>query len=132
MTIATVIGIVIVLLLIVIGYLLRATIRLLRSIKAGDAWIRVAEDSNRDIDQLLREYDPTLPKHYGMPVDGIRMAFARNGIMSPGQLPTIHDSVGVEVTHRCQCGHLETDHVYGPPQMCTIDGCNCANFEQMK
>lgn len=36
------------------------------------AWIDVAVESNRAIDTYLRTVDPTLPEHYGMPVDGVR------------------------------------------------------------
>jgi hypothetical protein len=36
------------------------------------AWMRVAEESNKAVDAYLRAVDPTLPVHYGMPVDGVR------------------------------------------------------------
>jgi len=37
-----------------------------------EAWNEVAAQSNRDLDAYLRTVDPTLPEHYGMPVDGVR------------------------------------------------------------
>lgn len=36
------------------------------------AWNEVAAQSNRDVDAYLRTVDPTLPREYGMPVDGVR------------------------------------------------------------
>lgn len=37
-----------------------------------EAWSQVAAESNHALDAYLREVDPTLPEHYGMPVDGVR------------------------------------------------------------
>lgn len=42
------------------------------AVQECEAWRRVAVDSNKAIDAYLRQLDPALPEHYGMPVDGIR------------------------------------------------------------
>lgn len=46
--------------------------KLEREAEADQAWIKVAVESNQAVDKYLRSVDPSLPKHYGMPVDGVR------------------------------------------------------------
>jgi chromosome segregation ATPase len=41
-------------------------------LKEFQAWSRVAAKANRELDAYLRKVHPSLPKHYGMPVDGVR------------------------------------------------------------
>ncbi len=36
-------------------------------------WIQVVIQSNNAVDALLRKYNPGLPEHYGMPVDGLQL-----------------------------------------------------------
>lgn len=36
-------------------------------------WITAAVQSNREVDAYLRSVDMSLPKTYGMPIDGVRM-----------------------------------------------------------
>ncbi len=42
------------------------------TIEELQSWQTVAIDSYNAIDAYLREVNPILPEHYGMPVDGIR------------------------------------------------------------
>jgi hypothetical protein len=39
-------------------------------------WTDTAVEANRRLDAYLRELCPTLPKEYGMPVDGVRQAYS--------------------------------------------------------
>jgi len=41
------------------------------------AWMKVASDSNSEVDAYLRTVDPTLPTEYGMPADGVRYVVER-------------------------------------------------------
>ena len=43
-----------------------------QQINHDKGWIEVAVESNKAIDSYLRELEPDLEEHYGMPVDGIR------------------------------------------------------------
>lgn len=43
------------------------------SLAEANGWATVAAESNKAIDAYLRSVDPTLPEHYGMPIDGVRM-----------------------------------------------------------
>lgn len=45
------------------------------ALEAAQAWSEVATESNKAIDAYLRSLLPSLPEHYGMPVDGIRRVF---------------------------------------------------------
>jgi predicted HAD superfamily Cof-like phosphohydrolase len=42
-----------------------------------EAWIQTAVGANHSLDAYLRSIDPTLPEHYGMPVDGVRYVIER-------------------------------------------------------
>lgn len=63
------------------------------------AWSDVAAESNRAIDAYLREVDPTLPEHYGMPVDGIRRVVAgiRNAATERGLFLAALDGLAAAV-----------------------------------
>lgn len=46
---------------------------LTNEVAALESWQQVATDSNKAVDDYLRKINPALPKHYGMPVDGVRI-----------------------------------------------------------
>jgi hypothetical protein len=43
-----------------------------QTIAEQKAWIHVAVEAFKELDNYLRTIDPSLPRHYGMPVDGVR------------------------------------------------------------